>query len=353
MQHKPNIKLNHVIMLMIASDHNRQLFNFFLLLYRNRDSKNILKTRLLKQYRQITAYQKKSESETLEEFNKMFSAYQQKETLQTNKRLLSMANHQRCNIYNIITALKTQICYGNRIRIPINYKTVKKYGNCFDYFRTAIASFLKQTIEYCKDAEFDHGLIYNIFGFKRADIDRFFVRTPVIRKIGIQEAKDLNLDTNLFTKSETGGWCIQTGFRLTPKDGAEFIEFKCNRDIESMSSIVDRLEHKEYSIENGRWNRKLGDNDASCASRTYRAKRHVTGYKEGCRNSRASSFLKRVAEVTNLGQYKNCKNIRASQERYAPCSGGRLRRDILKDRMEIFCFHYQNAVDTRTLSVRF
>lgn len=354
MQNNFRIQLNHIIMIQKAGKNCGAIADFLTLLHLYSGC-IIRKSVLFNKWKRYIAYQKKSEHEVRADFEKLFSAFSQDRTKVTFRKIIHKTdiNNNWVRISEVPDAMIMKTCYGTNLSVDFSNEQIEKYGSLKNLRKFAIISFLVQILNYCKNAEFDGGLLYNILGITKHDIKLYFKRIPVYRKIGIQEAKDLELDMNAFTLSRFLGWSIQTGFRLLSWTGVQFIDFGGKQDIQSMSSIIDRLETKTYCVYNGRWNKLLSDDAALETSRVYHAKRQITCYKDGNRASRASSFVKMLAMVTNLGQLKNCKNIVNNRKKYIPEGVGvTMGNHLIERNMRRYNHHYNYAVTSNTLAIR-
>lgn len=313
----------------------------------------VTKNTLYNEWRYITAYQKKSEKEVRDNFEKLFMGFSQKKTKHTFRPIIHYVTYNTYRIANVPDSMYIKTCYGDKLTVEISKDTISEYGSLKNLRKFAIISFLVQILNYCKNAEFDGGLLQNILGLSKHDIREYFKKIPVVRQIGIQEAIDLELDINAFTLSKFLGWSIQTGFRLISSTGIKFMDFNGEIDYVSMSSIVDRLETKTYCVYKGRWNRPISDDAALSTTRVYQAKRQVTGYKSGGKRSRAYSFIKMLAEVTNLGQLKNCKNIMKNRNKYVPeGSSVTMRNHIVEKTMRKYNHQYNTAVKNNVLAIK-
>ena len=343
-------------MFQIAAKHDRNIADFLNMLYFYNGT-IIKKTVLYNKWKSLVAYQKKSEKEIRDIFEKLFFAFSQNKTRYTNRKIINIITNDvgenRYRISNVTEAMIHKTCYGNKLPVDMSKEEIEHYGSLSNLRKFAIISFIIQILKYCKNAEFDWGLLENILGITKTEVKKYFKRLPVTRNIGIQESKDLELDINAFTLSRCLGWNIQTGFRLISCTGVEFMDFGGILDIESMSSIVDRLETKTYCIYNGRWNRPLCGDAAMNTSRVYHTLRQVTAYKNGGKRSRASSFVKMLAEVTNLGQLKNCKNIVKNRNKYVPSGSSiSMRNHLIERTLRRYNHQYNYAVINDMLSIR-
>ena len=346
----PSVQLNHMIMFQMAGRKDGNIADFLTMLHLY-SGRIVRKTVLLRVWKRLTAYQKKSETEIRNTFENLFNAFMQKKTRITFRRIIHHVEDGWYRISEVPDSMFTKTCYGTELKVEITSEEIKKYGSLKRLRKFAIISFLVQILKYCKNAEFDSGLLYNILAITKNDIRKYFKKIPVIRKIGIQEAKDLELDLNTFTLSKYLGWSIQTGYRLLSCTETKFMDFGGKTDIKSMSSIVDRLETKTYCVYNGRWNRSLGDDAVMETSRVYHAKRQVTGYKDGNRASRASSFVRMLALVTNLGQLKNCKNI-VRKIKTSSCGCISVRNRHIENSMRRYNHQYDYACSSNNLAIR-
>lgn len=353
MLNNSNIQLNHIIMFQKASKKDGNIGDFLNMLHFHSGT-TIKKSSLFKHWCFLLSYQNKSEKELHTIFEHLFSAFLQHRTKYTDKAIIfPTINQDIYRIGNVTNAMIQKTCYGSILPVDMSKSEMLKYGSLRNLRKFAIISFLIQIVKYCKNAEFDGGLLENILGITKHDIKTYFKKIPVTRRIGIQEAKDLKLDENAFTLSRYMGWSIQTGFRLISSTGVKFIDFGGITDFESMSSIVDRLETKTYCIYNGRWNRPLCGDAVMATSRVYHAKRQITAYNIGGKCSRASSFVKMLAEVTNLGQLKNCKNIIRNRRKYIPEGVGPVMGNHLLERtLRRYNHHYNCAVSNNMLAIR-
>jgi hypothetical protein len=340
-------------MFLMASRNDRNILNFLILL-QTHNRKTITHEKLYSKWKRLVSYQKLSESEYRNTFEKLVNAFSQEQTKITSRPVIRQISYHKYIIGNLADAMRIKSCYGSKLKVDMSYRNIREYGNLFRLCQFAVISFMVQVLDYCKDAHYDWRLIENVFGLRKAEVRKYFKQTPVTRKIGKIESTETGLDQNIFTLSNVMGWNIQTGFRLVSWTGVKFMDFNGVVDMESIASIVDRLETKTYSIYNGRWNRRLDGITEHGTSHRFVLRRNITGYNYGRKQSRAGFLVKKIVENVNLGQYKNCKNITGKyRNRYIQDATSVTERNlVLEKALKNYNYHYKSAVRSGLLSIQ-
>lgn len=323
----------NIIISILACSNNCDVIEFLLLLstFNNRI---VSKSDIFKRYKAINRYS--SKTKLVITFNKLFNSFTQITKL-TNRPVLCRISNELYHVKSVYTSLKFKSAHGSAMNVIVNDKSLREYKSLYSLCKTASLYLLYRLCMFCNNAQFDWTLIRNIFGLSKHFVKKYFSTNAVSREIGPVEAKDCNLDYNLFGKRN---YYIQHGFTLDIDNEINF-KYHTDVDVRCLSSMIEQLEHKHYSLCKGDVFTAPRERLVESSHR-FALCRLITGYKSGSGYSCASSYIKRIAEIHNLGQYKSISNIHRTIFSHMKCTD--MPKDIQK---AIVCdvIHYYSTIN--------
>lgn len=299
------IKVNTTLLLNILTSTKERDVIEFLFLLNTFGGQRITKEQCFERFLEINKYSSLSKKKLSEKFEKCFFAFQQPNQFFV-RPLITQHSKNLYKIHSVYTNIKNKTNHHGSFNTLYHAKvTLPVYKNVYTIFKTASLYLLQKLVEYCNDAQFDWKLIDNIFGLSKHFVEKYFTVHAVHREIGPVEARDCQLDRNLFGKKN---YRIQTGFTLSIKKEVNVNWDNSAIDPSFFERVLYKLENKDYS------NSRVDDVEQITVEhmdkpRKFVLKREITGYTYGLCPTRASAFVKKIAEIHNLGQYKNISNI--------------------------------------------